>query len=127
MSSWEITAIQISAKLFSGARMFFFFSFGQLFTCHHFCQRLNTQSLTQHFVLKVCACQSKISGKMYAMKKLEKKRIKRRKGEAMALNEKQLLEKIDSRFVVGTGNRDLEDNFLFFNPVSKGFSLAWRE
>lgn len=38
---------------------------------------------------------------MYAMKKLEKKRIKRRKGEAMALNEKQLLEKIDSRFVVG--------------------------
>ena len=105
----------------------FFFSFGQLFTCHHFCQWLNTQSLTQHFVLKVCACQSKISGKMYAMKKLEKKRIKRRKGEAMALNEKQLLEKIDSRFVVGTGNRDLEDNFLFFNPVSKGFSLAWRE
>ena len=103
MSSWEITAIQISAKLFSGARMFFFFSFGQLFTCHHFCQWLNTQSLTQHFVLKVCACQSKISGKMYAMKKLEKKRIKRRKGEAMALNEKQLLEKIDSRFVVGTG------------------------
>lgn len=64
---------------------------------------------------------------MYAMKKLEKKRIKRRKGEAMALNEKQLLEKIDSRFVVGTGNRDLEDNFLFFNSVSKGFSLAWRE
>ena len=64
---------------------------------------------------------------MYAMKKLEKKRIKRRKGEAMALNEKQLLEKIDSRFVVGTGNRDLEDNFLFFNPVSKDFSLAWRE
>lgn len=49
---------------------------------------------------EVCACQSKISGKMYAMKKLEKKRIKRRKGEAMALNEKQLLEKIDSRFVV---------------------------
>ena len=64
---------------------------------------------------------------MYAMKKLEKKRIKRRKGEAMALNEKQLLEKIDSRFVVGTSNRDLEDNFLFFNSVSKGFSLAWHE
>ena len=51
---------------------------------------------------------------MYAMKKLEKKRIKRRKGEAMALNEKQLLEKIDSRFVVGTGNRDLEDKFYCF-------------
>jgi G protein-coupled receptor kinase len=37
---------------------------------------------------------------MYAMKKLEKKRIKRRKGEAMALNEKQLLEKVDCKFVV---------------------------
>ncbi|XP_046851462.1 G protein-coupled receptor kinase 5-like isoform X2 [Xenia sp. Carnegie-2017] len=49
---------------------------------------------------EVCACQSKISGKMYAMKKLEKKRIKRRRGEAMALNEKQLLEKVDCRFVV---------------------------
>lgn len=48
----------------------------------------------------MCACQSKISGKMYAMKKLEKKRIKRRRGEAMALNEKQLLEKVDCRFVV---------------------------
>ena len=95
MSSWEITAIQISAKLFSGARMFFFSALGNFLPV--------TQSLTQHFVLKVCACQSKISGKMYAMKKLEKKRIKRRKGEAMALNEKQLLEKIDSRFVVGTG------------------------
>lgn len=56
------------------------------------------------FWLQVCACQSKISGKMYAMKKLEKKRIKRRKGEAMALNEKQLLEKIDSRFVVGSSD-----------------------
>ena len=42
------------------------------------------------------------------MKKLEKKRIKRRKGEAMALNEKQLLEKIDSRFVVS----DLEASWV---------------
>ena len=40
------------------------------------------------------------TGKMYACKKLEKKRIKRRKGEAMALNEKRILEKVHSRFVV---------------------------
>ncbi|KAB0397657.1 hypothetical protein E2I00_008621 [Balaenoptera physalus] len=40
------------------------------------------------------------TGKMYACKKLEKKRIKKRKGEAMALNEKQILEKVNSRFVV---------------------------
>ena len=37
---------------------------------------------------------------MYACKKLEKKRIKKRKGEAMALNEKQILQKVNSRFVV---------------------------
>jgi len=49
---------------------------------------------------EVCACQSRASGMMYAMKKLEKKRIKKRKGEGMALNEKQLLERIDCRFIV---------------------------
>ncbi|XP_077672022.1 G protein-coupled receptor kinase 4 isoform X4 [Eretmochelys imbricata] len=37
---------------------------------------------------------------MYACKKLEKKRIKKRKGESMALNEKRILEKVNSRFVV---------------------------
>lgn len=37
---------------------------------------------------------------MYACKKLEKKRIKKRKGEAMAMNEKRILEKLHSRFVV---------------------------
>jgi len=49
---------------------------------------------------EVCACQVRATGKMYACKKLEKKRIKKRKGEAMALNEKQILQKINSRFVV---------------------------
>lgn len=50
----------------------------------------------------VYACQSKITGKMYALKKLEKKRVKRRHGEKLALNEKQVLEKVSSRFVVST-------------------------
>ncbi|XP_006251422.1 G protein-coupled receptor kinase 4 isoform X9 [Rattus norvegicus] len=49
---------------------------------------------------EVCACQVRATGKMYACKKLEKKRIKKRKGEAMALNEKRILEKLHSRFVV---------------------------
>jgi len=52
---------------------------------------------------EVCACQVRATGKMYACKKLEKKRIKKRNGEAMALNEKQILQKINSRFVVRTG------------------------
>ncbi|XP_034627937.1 G protein-coupled receptor kinase 4 [Trachemys scripta elegans] len=49
---------------------------------------------------EVCACQVRATGKMYACKKLEKKRIKKRKGESMALNEKRILEKVNSRFVV---------------------------
>uniref|UniRef100_A0A673N7M1 G protein-coupled receptor kinase n=1 Tax=Sinocyclocheilus rhinocerous TaxID=307959 RepID=A0A673N7M1_9TELE len=50
---------------------------------------------------EVCACQVRATGKMYACKKLEKKRIKKRKGESMALNEKQILEKVNSQFVAG--------------------------
>ncbi|XP_063690747.1 G protein-coupled receptor kinase 5-like isoform X4 [Bolinopsis microptera] len=49
---------------------------------------------------EVCATQSRASGKMYAEKKLNKKRIKKKKGEMMALNEKELLEKVNSIFVV---------------------------
>lgn len=49
---------------------------------------------------EVCACQVKSTGKMYACKKLEKKRVKKRKGEHMALNEKQILQKVNSRFIV---------------------------
>ncbi|XP_063086453.1 G protein-coupled receptor kinase 4 isoform X4 [Cavia porcellus] len=56
--------------------------------------------LEQFFSAEVCACQVRATGKMYACKKLEKKRIKKRRGEAMALNEKRLLEKVHSRFVV---------------------------
>jgi len=57
----------------------------------------------------VHACQSKPTGKMYALKKLEKKRVKKRKGEKLALNEKVILEKVDSRFVVSTftGGKDM--------------------
>ncbi|XP_074594452.1 G protein-coupled receptor kinase 2 isoform X2 [Brevipalpus obovatus] len=49
---------------------------------------------------EVCACQVRATGKMYACKKLEKKRIKKRKGESMVLIEKQILQRINSHFVV---------------------------
>uniref|UniRef100_A0AAY5L351 G protein-coupled receptor kinase n=1 Tax=Esox lucius TaxID=8010 RepID=A0AAY5L351_ESOLU len=49
---------------------------------------------------EVWACQVRASGKMYACKKLEKTHVKKRRGEAMALNEKLILEKLNSRFVV---------------------------
>ncbi|CAB1318778.1 unnamed protein product [Coregonus sp. 'balchen'] len=48
----------------------------------------------------VWAFQARASGKMYACKKLEKTHVKKRRGEAMALNEKQILETLNSRFVV---------------------------
>lgn len=38
---------------------------------------------------------------MYALKKLEKKRVKKRRAETLSLNEKQILQKINSPFVVG--------------------------
>lgn len=68
------------------------------------CCDLGTVTVTVYvrfsFSSQVCACQVRATGKMYACKKLEKKRIKKRKGESMALNEKQILEKVNSRFVV---------------------------
>uniref|UniRef100_A0A4W5MHQ8 G protein-coupled receptor kinase n=1 Tax=Hucho hucho TaxID=62062 RepID=A0A4W5MHQ8_9TELE len=49
---------------------------------------------------EVWAFQARASGKMYACKKLEKTHVKKGRGEAMALNEKQILETLNSRFVV---------------------------
>ncbi|XP_062414926.1 G protein-coupled receptor kinase 5 isoform X2 [Pungitius pungitius] len=49
---------------------------------------------------EVWACQVRSTGMMYACKKLEKTHVKKRKGENMALNEKQILEGLNSRFVV---------------------------
>uniref|UniRef100_H3D7U7 G protein-coupled receptor kinase n=1 Tax=Tetraodon nigroviridis TaxID=99883 RepID=H3D7U7_TETNG len=49
---------------------------------------------------EVWACQVRATGMMYACKKLEKTHVKKRRGEAMALNEKELLEGLNSRFVV---------------------------
>ena len=49
-----------------------------------------------------CSCQCFLTLLLpsYACKKLEKKRIKKRKGETMVITEKQILQKINSRFVV---------------------------
>ncbi|XP_056288310.1 G protein-coupled receptor kinase 5-like isoform X1 [Pseudoliparis swirei] len=49
---------------------------------------------------EVWACQVRATGMMYACKKLEKTHVKKRRGENMALNEKQILEGLNSRFVV---------------------------
>ena len=59
-------------------------------------QVINYNEYIKH-ELQVCACQTKATGKMYACKKLEKKRVKKRKGESMVLSEKLILQKINSR------------------------------
>lgn len=50
--------------------------------------------------VQVCAVQVKNTGQMYASKKLCKKRLKKKHGEKMALLEKQILEKVNSLFLV---------------------------
>ncbi|XP_046508865.1 rhodopsin kinase GRK7 [Equus quagga] len=49
---------------------------------------------------EVCAVQVRNTGKMYACKKLDKKRLKKKNGEKMALSEKEILERISSPFIV---------------------------
>ncbi|KAM3873718.1 G protein-coupled receptor kinase 5 [Diretmus argenteus] len=49
---------------------------------------------------EVWACQVRATGKMYACKKLDNTHVKKRNGESMALNEKQILEGLDSRTIV---------------------------
>ncbi|XP_058403701.1 rhodopsin kinase GRK1 [Diceros bicornis minor] len=49
---------------------------------------------------EVWACQMKATGKIYACKKLNKKRLKKRKGYQGAMVEKKILAKVHSRFIV---------------------------
>nr|XP_031541418.1 G protein-coupled receptor kinase 4 isoform X9 [Vicugna pacos] len=75
---------------------------------------------------EVCACQVRATGKMYACKKLEKKRIKRRKGEAMALNEKRILEKVHSRFVVSLAyTYETKDSLCLVLTIMNGGDLKF--
>ncbi|XP_011219742.1 G protein-coupled receptor kinase 4 isoform X1 [Ailuropoda melanoleuca] len=75
---------------------------------------------------EVCACQVRATGKMYACKKLEKKRIKRRKGEAMALNEKRILEKVNSRFVVSLSYAyETKDSLCLVLTIMNGGDLKF--
>ncbi|XP_061537921.1 rhodopsin kinase grk7-b-like [Phycodurus eques] len=49
---------------------------------------------------EVCAVQVKTTGQMYACKKLDKRRLKKKGGERLALQEKKILEKVNSLFIV---------------------------
>uniref|UniRef100_UPI00398EFC9A rhodopsin kinase GRK1 n=1 Tax=Pristiophorus japonicus TaxID=55135 RepID=UPI00398EFC9A len=49
---------------------------------------------------EVSACQMKATGKLYACKKLNKKRLKKRHGNQGAMVEKRILARVHSRFIV---------------------------
>ncbi|KAL7636479.1 UNVERIFIED_CONTAM: hypothetical protein RMT77_013254 [Armadillidium vulgare] len=75
---------------------------------------------------EVCACQVRATGKMYACKKLEKKRIKKRKGEAMVLIEKQILQKVNSRFVVSLAYAyETKDSLCLVLTIMNGGDLKF--
>jgi len=75
---------------------------------------------------EVCACQTRSTGKMYACKKLEKKRIKKRRGETMVNTEKQILQKINSRFVVNLAYAyDMKDALCLVLTIMEGGDLKF--
>jgi len=75
---------------------------------------------------EVCACQTRATGKMYACKKLEKKRIKKRKGETMVMTEKQILEKVKSRFVVNLAySFEMKDALCIVLTIMEGGDLKF--
>ncbi|KAL8177077.1 UNVERIFIED_CONTAM: hypothetical protein K2H54_041683 [Gekko kuhli] len=72
---------------------------------------LESQSVTEEWFLEfrvlgkggfgeVCACQMRATGKMYANKRLSKKRLKKRQGYEGAIMEQRILAKVHSRFIV---------------------------
>lgn len=51
---------------------------------------------------------------MYALKKLEKKRVKKRHAETLSLNEKQILQRVNSPFVVKIKEKKIKFLKFFF-------------
>nr|XP_031538685.1 G protein-coupled receptor kinase 5 [Vicugna pacos] len=101
--TWNCASHWLLSILFISSGFYYETHVGFLLFCR---QPITKNTFRQYRVLgkggfgEVCACQVRATGKMYACKRLEKKRIKKRKGESMALNEKQILEKVNSQFVV---------------------------
>jgi len=96
------------------------------------CQQVTYKTFRMYRVLgkggfgEVCACQTRSTGKMYACKKLEKKRIKKRRGETMVITEKQILQKINSRFVVNLAYAfEMKDALCLVLTIMEGGDLKF--
>lgn len=75
---------------------------------------------------EVFAAQSKISGKMYAIKKLEKLRVKKKRAENLSLNERKILELCDSRFVVNMAySYETKDSLCMVLTIMNGGELKY--
>jgi rhodopsin kinase len=75
---------------------------------------------------EVCAVQVKNTGQMYACKKLCKKRLKKKGGEKMALLEKQILEKVNSRFLVNLSYAyDTKESLCLVMTLMNGGDLRY--
>uniref|UniRef100_A0A7S2EA79 Protein kinase domain-containing protein n=1 Tax=Trieres chinensis TaxID=1514140 RepID=A0A7S2EA79_TRICV len=70
----------------------------------------------------VTACKKGTSGKLYAMKVMNKKRIKIKKSETLTLNERECLAAVDSPFVVNLkyAFQSKEDIFLILDLMTGG-------
>ena len=63
---------------------------------------------------------------MFACKKLEKKRLKKRKGELMAMNEKYLLQNMNSRFIVNLAyTYETKDHLCLILTLMNGGDLRF--
>jgi tRNA A-37 threonylcarbamoyl transferase component Bud32 len=74
------------------------------------------------WLLSVTACKKGTSGKLYAMKVMNKKRIKLKKAEQLALNERKSLAAVESPFVVNLkySFHSKDDVFLILDLMTGG-------
>jgi serine/threonine protein kinase len=70
----------------------------------------------------VVACKKGTSGKLYAMKVMNKRRIKMKKSESLCLNERKALEAVTSKFVVNLNYsfHSREDVYLILDLMTGG-------
>ena len=81
-----------------------------------------TNSLSVDQLYFIPACKKGTSGKLYAMKIMDKRRIKMKKSEHLTINERRALAAVDSKFVVNLkyAFHSTEDVFLILEMMTGG-------
>lgn len=74
----------------------------------------------------VTACKRGVSGKLYAMKTMSKKRIKMKKAQVLTLNERSALAAVYSPFVIGLNySFQTKDDVYLILDLMTGGDLSW--